>query len=214
MNLWSDFLTNQGKVIHKWKHYFPAYEQHLSRFVNRPMLFLEIGVSKGGSLEMWKRYFGPHAQIVGIDLDPSCAIHEQDQISIRIGDQSDTAFLQSVLDEFGIPDVVLDDGSHMMNHLVETFQYLYPRISPNGVYFVEDLHTCYWEEYGGQLRQENTFIEVSKNLIDELNADWTRGALLPTDFTRTTMSMHFYDSCAVFERGRLLEKFVPKTGIE
>jgi hypothetical protein len=178
------------------------------------MLFLEIGVSKGGSLEMWKRYFGPHAQIVGIDLDPSCAIHEQDQISIRIGDQSDTAFLQSVLDEFGIPDVVLDDGSHMMNHLVETFQYLYPRISANGVYFVEDLHTCYWQEYGGQLRQENNFIEVSKKLIDELNADWTRGALLPTDFTRTTMSMHFYDSCAVFERGRHLEKFAPKTGIE
>ena len=214
MNLWSDFLTNQGKVIHKWKHYFPAYEQHFSRFVNRPILFLEIGVSKGGSLEMWKRYFGPHAQIVGIDLDPSCAIHEQDQISIRIGDQSDTTFLQSVLDEFGIPDVVLDDGSHMMNHLVETFQYLYPRISSNGVYFVEDLHTCYWEEYGGQLREENNFIEISKNLIDELNADWTRGALLPTDFTRTTMSMHFYDSCAVFERGRLLEKFAPKTGIE
>ena len=214
MNLWSDFLTNQGKVIHKWKHYFPAYEQHFSRFVNRPILFFEIGVSKGGSLEMWKRYFGPHAQIVGIDIDPSCAIHEQDQISIRIGDQSDTAFLQSVLDEFGIPDVVLDDGSHMMNHLVETFQYLYPRISSNGVYFVEDLHTCYWEEYGGQLREENNFIEISKNLIDELNADWTRGALMPTDFTRTTMSMHFYDSCAVFERGRHLEKFAPKTGIE
>lgn len=101
-----------------------------------------------------------------------------------------------------------------MNHLVETFQYLYPRISANGVYFVEDLHTCYWQEYGGQLRQENNFIEVSKKLIDELNADWTRGALLPTDFTRTTMSMHFYDSCAVFERGRHLEKFAPKTGIE
>ena len=33
--LWSDFLNNQGRVIHKWKHYVPAYEQHFSRFVER-----------------------------------------------------------------------------------------------------------------------------------------------------------------------------------
>jgi hypothetical protein len=66
VSLWSEFLDNQGRVTHKWKHYFPAYEAHFARFVNRPVLFLEIGVSEGGSLQMWKRYLGPHAQILGI----------------------------------------------------------------------------------------------------------------------------------------------------
>jgi hypothetical protein len=51
-------------------------------------------------------------------------------------------------------------------------------------------------------------------LVDELNADWTDGELLPTDFTRSTMSMHFNDSCVVFERGRHLDKSAPKTGHE
>jgi hypothetical protein len=59
MILWADFLTNQGKVIHKWKHYFPAYEAHFGRFVGHPVVFWEIGVHKGGSLQMWKRSSGP-----------------------------------------------------------------------------------------------------------------------------------------------------------
>jgi hypothetical protein len=51
------------------------------------------------------------------------------------------------------------------------------------------------------LRKPSTFIELCKNLIDELNADHTRGALPATEFTNSTLSMHFYDSVIVFERG-------------
>jgi hypothetical protein len=72
------------------------------------------------------------------------------------------------------------------------------------VYLVEDLHTAYWDEYGGGLNREGTFIEVCKGLIDEMNADWTKEELPATEFTRSTLSMHFYDSMAVFERGRRL----------
>jgi hypothetical protein len=202
MTLWSDFLTNQKRTIHKWKHYFPAYEAHFSRYVNRPMLFLEIGSGRGGSAQMWKRYLGPHAQIVSIDINPECTKFEEDQIAFRIGSQSDTAFLATVLEEFGTPDVVLDDGSHQMADVVATFRYLYPRTAPAGVYLVEDLHTAYWDEYGGGVGREGSFIELCKALIDELNADWTRGTLPPTEFTRSTLSMHFYDGIVAFERGR------------
>jgi cephalosporin hydroxylase len=151
MNLWSDFLTNNERLIHKWKHYFPIYERHFSRYVYRPLTFIEIGCGLGGSLQMWKRYFGPHVTIVGIDILPRCKEYEEDQIEVRIGSQQDASFLQSVLEEFGTPDIVLDDGSHMMSHVVATFQFLYPRVSHNGVYMVEDLHTAYWEEYEGAL---------------------------------------------------------------
>jgi len=212
MRLWSEFLNHRGRIIHKWKHYFPAYENHFERFVGRPVVMWEIGVFKGGSLQMWKTYFGPHALIVGLDIDPACANMVEDQIVVRIGDQSSTKFLKAVLEEFGPPDIVLDDGSHVMAHVAKTFAYVYPRMSPTGVYFVEDMHTAYWDEYGGGLGRDGSFVELSKAMIDELNADWTRGALKPTDFTRSTLSMHFYDSCVVFERGRHLEKFAPMIG--
>ncbi len=204
LSLWSEFVNNKQRTIHKWKHYFPVYEAHFSRFVNRPTLFLEIGCGRGGSAQMWKRYLGPNAQIVGIDVNPECKSFEEDQIAIRIGSQSDTGFLNEILAEFGTPDIVLDDGSHQMSDVVETFRFLYPCTSPNGVYLVEDLHTAYWDEYGGGLKRDGTFIELCKGLIDELNAEWTRDALPLTEFTRSTLSMHFYDSMAVFERGRRL----------
>jgi cephalosporin hydroxylase len=214
MNLWADFLTNDGRQIWKWKHYFPIYERFFRDFVDKSVTFLEIGVASGGSLQMWKRYFGPHATIVGIDILPGCKAYEEDQIAIRIGAQQDTRFLQSLVDEFGPIDIVLDDGSHLMSHMLKTFEFLYPKLTKNGIYMVEDLHTAYWEEYDGGYRRAGTFIERCKDLLDELNADHSRDQLPPTEFTRTTLGMHFYDSVAVFERGTTTRKWAPKIGTE
>ena len=202
MSLWSDFLSHQDvhRPVHKWKHYLPVYERYFRDFVCKPLTFLEIGCWKGGSLQIWKRYFGPQATIIGIDINPDCKAFEEDQVHIRIGGQQDTQFLQSILDEFGVPDIILDDGSHVMSHVNATFEFLYPRMAKNGIYLVEDLHTAYWREFGGGLRRADTFIEKAKVLIDELNADHSRGALPPTAFTSSTMAIHFYDSIAVFER--------------
>jgi len=214
MNLWSDFLTNDSRLIHKWKHYFPAYERHFSSFVYKSVTFLEIGAGLGGSLQMWKRFFGPHATIIGVDIDPRCRNYEEDQISIRIGAQEDTKFLQTVLDEFGPPDIVLDDGSHQMDDILTTFRFFYPHVPKNGVYTVEDLHAAYWPEFKGGLCQPGSFIEFCKGLVDELNADHSREALPPTEFTRTTLSMHFYDSITVFEKGTHTKKWAPRIGRE
>src|SRR5262245_8026869 len=110
MTLWQMFLNHKGRIVHKWTHYFPVYERHFSRFVNRPITFVEIGCGEGGSLQLWKQYFGPLANIVGLDIRPECAAFEEDQIHVRIGDQADASFLGSVVDEFGAPHVVVDDG--------------------------------------------------------------------------------------------------------
>ncbi len=213
MSLWSEFLTHNGRIVHKWKHYFPIYETHFRRYINRPVRVIEIGCGEGGSLQMWKRYFGPNAMILGIDIESACAAFEEDQISVRIGDQADAQFLRNVIASFGTPDIIIDDGSHVMSHVVASFRCLYPLLSETGVYLVEDMHTAYWDEYGGGLRRDGTFIELSKALIDELNADHSRGVLPPTEFTRSTQSIHFYDSVVVFERGWTTAKAAPKTGI-
>jgi hypothetical protein len=212
MSLWQDFLTNDGKIIHKWVHYFPIYERHFAWYRNRSLTFLEVGVSKGGSLAMWQRYFGPLARIVGIDIDPRCKAHEAPGIEVRIGDQSDEGFLRSVMEEFGVPDVVLDDGSHRMDHITSTFKYLYPLMPKNGVYLVEDLHCAYWPEYGGGLSEPGSFINLAKDFVDRLNADHTRGAVIADLITRQTFGISFYDSVIAFEKGEVFRKEAPQTG--
>jgi hypothetical protein len=117
-----------------------------------------------------------------------------------------------VIDEFNQPDIVLDDGSHQMSHVAASFEFLYPRLSKNGVYMVEDLHTAYWEEYGGGFGRTDTFIERCKRFIDELNAEHSRGAIPVSEFTKSTLSIHFYDSAVVFERGRYVKKHAPVIG--
>jgi cephalosporin hydroxylase len=214
MSLWQDFLTNDQKPIHKWVHYFPIYERHFSGWRNKSLTFLEIGVFRGGSLQMWQRYFGPLARIVGIDVDPQCKRHESPGVFVRIGNQSDPAFLQSVVDEFGVPDIVLDDGSHRMEHIASSFQFLYPKMYKNAVYMVEDLHTAYWDEYGGGLEKPGTFINFAKQCVDRLNADHTRGRLQPDVITRQTFGISFYDSIVCFEKGDVYLKTAPMTGRE
>jgi hypothetical protein len=212
MNLWQDFLTNDDKLIHKWMHYFPIYEKHLTPWRNKTINVLEIGVSEGGSLQMWKRFFGPMATIVGIDIDPKCRKMEEDGIHTRIGDQSDVSFLGQLIEEFGEFDIVLDDGSHQMEHIRKTFEFMYPKISKNGLYIVEDLHTAYWEEFGGGVDKSDTFVNISKSFVDDLNADHSRGAIPPSFMSKHTFGISFYDSVIVFERGTIPVKKAPKTG--
>ncbi len=212
MNLWQDFSVNRENLVVKWQHYFPIYEKHLNPWRNKTATILEIGIFKGGSLGMWRRFFGPMATIIGIDIDAGCKSYERDGINVRIGDQSDIKFLESLIDEFGLPDIVIDDGSHQMKHIQATFDYLYPKISKNGVYIVEDLHTSYFEEFGGGLDNKNSFINKSKNFIDQLNADHSRGGIEPNFFTRNTFGISFYDSVVVFERGSMPIKGMVQSG--
>src|ERR1700739_2414709 len=98
MSLWSEFLTNDGRMIHKWKHYFAAYERHFERFRNQAVTVVEIGCGGGGARQPWKRFLGPYARIVGLDINPRYVAYEEDQIQVRIGDQKDHVFLQKVVD--------------------------------------------------------------------------------------------------------------------
>lgn len=212
MSLNQYFRTNQGRPINKWVHYLPIYERYFAAYRDRRIVFLEIGAGQGGSSQMWKDYFGPAAQIVSIDIREECSAFADEQVAIRIGDQSDPAFLQALIDEFGPPDVVLDDGSHLTPHVNATFDYLYPRMPREALYMVEDTHAAYWPGWGGGLRKEGTFIERMKSIVDELHAGNPHnvrqiGADLPlSDIGRLTRSVHFYDSIVVVEKGAFIAK--------
>ncbi|MGA0530644.1 class I SAM-dependent methyltransferase [Hansschlegelia sp. KR7-227] len=193
-------LAGGPKRMSKWMHYFDIYERHFSRFRGKRPVILEIGVHGGGSVEMWKAYFGEGAQIVGLDINPDCAQHSAEGIDVFIGSQDDPAVINDILAKHPKIDIVLDDGSHHMRHVMATFKLLFDRISKSGVYMVEDMHTAYWDEYGGGLKREGSFMEFVKGCLDELNATHSRKAVPITGITTSTDSITCYDSVVVFEK--------------
>lgn len=208
------FEKNSKNLIHKWDHFFEIYDRHFSPFRNKEIIILELGVSHGGSLQMWKDYFGEKATIVGIDINPECKKLEESNIKIYIGSQEDKHFLRSLKKELPKFDILIDDGGHTMLQQITTFEELYDHVKDNGIYFCEDLHTSYWEEYGGGYKKEGTFIEYSKNFIDYINA-WhshEKKNLDVSDFTKSTNSLHYYDSVLVIEKRRRFEPTHNMTG--
>lgn len=156
------FMNNQDKGIDKWLHYFEVYDRHFSKFRGKSPTILEIGVAQGGSLQMWKSYFGPGTVVIGLDIDENCKSLEEEDIHVHIGDQADKKFLEEVINKYPKIDIVLDDGGHFMNQQITSFQELYPHLSENGVYLCEDTHTSYLPEYDGGLLKKGTFMEMAK----------------------------------------------------
>lgn len=208
------FRANTGRQIHKWTHYFEIYDRHFARFRDQPVNVLEFGVSQGGSLQMWKHYFGESARIFGVDINPECKRFEEPRVEVHIGDQGDRAFLRSLMQRLPQIDVLIDDGGHTMKQQIRTFEECFPALHPNGVYLCEDVHTSYWRKLGGGYRRRGSYIEYTKGLIDGLNA-WhseepKRFAV--GDFTRSAWSMHYYDSIVVIERRAMQPPKHEKTG--
>jgi hypothetical protein len=218
------FFAHDGRLIHKWVHYLEIYERHLSAYrqgfplsdgTRRPLRVLEIGVSQGGSLQLWRKYFGPEATIFGIDVDPRCAALDHTETSVRIGSQADAAFLSAVVAEMGGVDIVIDDGSHRAQHQRASFDALFPELSFGGLYIAEDLHTAYWVlDFSGGYRRPGTFIEVSKSLVDGMHAWYHRWPISRRARRAQSeiFSVSFYDSVVVIEKRHRGRPSVVKVG--
>ncbi|HTA64282.1 MAG TPA: class I SAM-dependent methyltransferase [Xanthomonadaceae bacterium] len=208
------FEANTGRLIHKWMHYFDVYDRHFARFRGTDVHVLEFGVFQGGSLDMWKDYFGPRCKIYGVDINPHCKALENENVTIFIGDQEDRHFLKSLAAKIPRVDILIDDGGHTMRQQIATFEEMFGHITEDGVYLCEDLHTSYWHKWGGGYRRRNTFIEYSKRFIDRIHAWHSHArALKVDDFTRAAHSLHFYDSILVIEKRPVGEPMHRKTGI-
>jgi len=189
-----------ASLVHKWHHYIPIYDRYFSPFRNRNIRFLEIGVSRGGSLEMWRQYLGPQAIIFGIDVDPECGVYDGRHAQVRIGSQSNHDFLASVVEEMGGIDVVLDDGSHNMKDVVATLRFLFPKLNSSGIYLIEDLHTAYWKKYGGGYASPNNFFNFVRDLADDMH-HWYHGRpMLERSIGESCTALHLHDSIVVLEK--------------
>ncbi|QYK39891.1 MAG: class I SAM-dependent methyltransferase [Paracoccaceae bacterium] len=194
------YAGHRGPAINKWHHYLPIYDRHFARRRGTAVRFLEIGVARGGSLQMWRRYLGDDAVIFGIDIRPDCARLDGQAGRVRIGSQDDEVFLNAVVDEMGGVDVVLDDGSHMMPHVRKTLAVLFPRLETGGTYMIEDMHTAYWPRWGGGFGvPENVFHDL-RGVIDDIHHPYHGKPEQAAGFGRSVSGLHVYDSIIVLDK--------------
>lgn len=201
----------------KWGSHFyiPHYERHLEHLRNNKIKLLEIGVggyedpkTGGHGMRMWKEFF-PNGQIYAIDIFNKQFLKE-DRIKIFQGSQVDEKFLKEIVNEASSFDVIIDDGSHINSHVIKTFEILFPFLSPNGLYIVEDLQTSYWKEFGGDsfnLKKRTTAMNYFKQLTDRLNyQEFDNPFYKPNYFDKNIVSICFYHNMVFIQKGENVEK--------
>lgn len=194
------YATTRDYMVHKWHHYIPIYDRYFARYRGTPVKFLEIGVSKGGSLQMWRRFFGEEAVIFGVDIMEKCRAFDGVHAQVRIGSQDDPAFLARVVEEMGGVDLVLDDGSHKMSHIEASLRALYPRLSTGGTYMIEDLHAAYWKGFEGGHDAEANFFNTVRKIIDDMHERYHHQGLHRPEMEGAISGLHVHDSIVVIEK--------------
>ena len=208
---------------HKWVHYFEIYERYMSRFCNQSPTYLEIGVQRGGSLDLMREYLGTDTTIVGIDIDPACKESASKGHNIYIGSQDDPDFLTQVAEDFDGFDIIIDDGGHSSNQQIVSFITLFPHLKHGGVYIVEDLHVSqHWVGFQDSALGIN-FLDYAKGLADKLSLwhmreEWfhnrynqplesrdNRGPKFNNFAVNEIFSISFYDSIIAIEKRKITE---------
>ncbi|KLE33680.1 hypothetical protein AAW01_04475 [Aurantiacibacter gangjinensis] len=193
------FCSGDGRPVDKWVHYIPIYERYLEHLRGSSFKMLEIGVFQGGSLDMWRSYFGDECTLFGVDIDSKTVDRVSPPNQVRIGSQDDPAFLADVVREMGGLDLVLDDGSHVGKHQWSTFETLFPLLSEGGLYIIEDTHTSYWWQYGGGQMRRRTANNLAKQIIDDMHAWYHKRKQITAAKTQID-AMHIHDSIIVIEK--------------
>lgn len=178
-----------------FKHtsYFEVYDEIFERFRGKPIVFVEIGILEGGSLFMWRDFFGPEARIIGIDLNPDAKKWEADGFEIYIGSQSDPDFWSKFFTEIGPIDILLDDGGHAFVQQIVTVELALEHIVSGGLLVVEDTHSSYLEGFGDKSK---SFIKYVEHLITKINSRSSRFSRLQED--RRIWGVEVFESIVSF----------------
>ena len=166
----SDKATHHG--------YHRYYEPILQPYRERAFNLLEIGLDSGSSLHAWLEYF-PLAHIYVMDIGAGDGT--ADRVTIVKGDQGKSTDLKGVAQKLGIASVIVDDGSHLPEHQITSFNVLFPTLlESGGWYIIEDIETSYWTNgylYGnsftyGTLHNLNIVNVFSRLMHDSVNAEF------------------------------------------
>lgn len=201
-------MFNTDKAV--GHYYLPHYQHHFWPYKFKTINLLEIGVGGyerpdygGHSLRMWKSYF-PFGKIFSLDIHDKSELQEN-RIKIFQGSQVDASFLEKVVHEIGDLDIIIDDGSHINEHVIETFKLLFPKLKDGGIYVIEDTQTSYWQDFGGDsqdLKNPKTMMNFFKGLTDCLNnKEFVIPGYKQSYFDKKIISMHFYHNLIFIYKG-------------
>jgi len=176
--------------------------------VGKEVKVLEIGVFSGGSLEMWRHYFGPRCRVYGVDIEEACRSYENEFTEIFIGDQADRGFWKAFKKRVAHLDILVDDGGHRPEQQIATLEEMLPHLRPGGVYLCEDIHGTH-----------NGFAAYMLGLVRNLNAmtdDPSQPGVRPSPLQASIHSVHFYPYVTVIEKTeRPVPLFIaPRRGTE
>lgn len=187
----------------KWAHYFDIYDRYLTPFIGKEANILEIGIDRGGSLELWHNFL-ENPNIFGVDANSDVKnIKFHFPVNLELGDQADLSFWEKYIATKPEFDIIIDDGGHYMHQQVHTLVALFPRLKDNGVYIIEDVHTSYVAGYNGGFRKQDTFIENCKNLVEMINFEFITNIDPPRELAQTFFNLcniSFYNSIIVLEK--------------
>lgn len=199
------YMTDKWNSHWYVQHYEDLFRQGRRKRIN----ILEIGVGGhkdprqgGNSLRMWCTYF-PNGRVYGVDLFDKSP-HNQRRIKTFRGSQVDPIFLDTLVREIGKIDIIIDDGSHRCDHVLFTFQHLFPHLAERGFYVVEDTQTSYKADFGGNAVDRNdskTTMGYFKSLTDGLNWEEFTGDCNPTYLDVNIKSIAFYHNLIVIRKG-------------
>jgi len=154
-NLFFKHLSDKcPEVNHTYSlHYYDLLKDKKHLFKN----VLEIGVGYydlmkhycgenyqiGASLKGWRDFF-PNAKIYGLDIREEVLFTEE-RIECFYTDQSNAQELNKTIDKIRksnnvLFDLIIDDGSHIIDHQILSFQTLSLYVKNGGYYIIEDIN--------------------------------------------------------------------------
>jgi demethylmacrocin O-methyltransferase len=143
---------------------------------------------------------------VGIDICDKIRFREP-RIDIRQCDQTDAEALRQLSAEYGGFDIVIDDGSHLNEHVIATFRVLFPLMRSNGIYAIEDTQTAYWPTWGGGIDNPHSSVAFLKSLTDGLNhVEYPLEFYAPNYFDRNIVEIAFFHNLIIVRKGTNDEK--------
>lgn len=185
------------KFTAKWESYFNVYDEIFKNYRGKKITFVEVGVSSGGSLQMWRKYFGDQARIIGIDLNPLAKKMEQEGFEIFIGNQSDPKFWKDFYEKNGKIDILLDDGGHKNIQQISTVHYSIQHINNKGLIVIEDTHASYLKDFRNP--SYFSFINFCNKIIESIHRRCTAIIDKPNQYTEKVHYVTFYESITILK---------------
>ena len=196
------FINSKYSCI-KYTNYFKIYDQLFKQYRGKKITFVEIGIFSGGSLFMWRKFFGKKARIIGIDLDPKAKQFEKYGFEIFIGDQSKKEFWNKFFKKLGKVDIILDDGGHTNFQQIMTTNLCVPMIKDDGKLVIEDVHTSFIKK-NWYNPSKYSFINYSKKVAEDINTRFPVIKNFKYSLRKYIYKIDFFESIVSFEINRKL----------